>query len=176
MDFSKIPTVLTEFWDQQIQDKSTCEDPIQVFSEEDLAEVSQLWGGDLPESYCDFASRFGSVSLEGDGIPRWLMYSYKDGSNKRWMQGSVSGFLSSYWMKRHRAWLYSDPVSPCFPPGYFPIAQDGTMSFFVMRLDSIAREIWFWEESDEPWGSEDNDRLGFVADSLEDFFQILKTS
>lgn len=170
----EIPSKTLDFWKHDSERRQATDNPVQIFTTEDLAWIEETWGGRVPEDYRLFVTTYGAVSLNAPGVASWIMYVYRDDESETWEQGRVFEFLGTEGMKRHRAWMREDPDKPVFPSGYFPIAQNGLMSFFIMRVGMDASEVFFWEESDDPWGEGANTKLAFVAKNLADLFQNLK--
>lgn len=164
------------------------------FTEERLEQIEKHVGNPLPQSYRDFALKYGGVSINDRTKKKWyesrnLEYSQFDFPEHCWAQfriGSqtenrrvfVRDFLT--WVQVEESYLdftvgpIFDDVDFFFPKFLVPIARDSGDSYFLVETGSDKERIFFWERSDDQWGTGSNTMVGFVAKDVYELINNLE--
>lgn len=146
----------------------------------DIAKVEGTLGIKLPQSYVDFVTRFGFVVFGRDDERRWLFtYVMDDGTQREIRQRGISFLFNADKLLTIYRYMVStddpdDETRPMLPPGYLTIGSDSGHGRILLEIEGTPGRIWFWPQSDWRWGTEDNTRLGFVAENFEDFINGLR--
>jgi hypothetical protein len=147
-------------------------------SDSDIRLLEARLGAPLPRSYVEFVQTCGFVRFGFDMHDTRMFTVTDDADGRRGLRQATMGFLVSP-ERALQTWTAftdrSDPeseVSPLIPDGYFPAGNDSGQGLLLIEL--ATGRIWHWRESAWRWGTEDNTRLGFVAEDFEAFFNGLR--
>ncbi|MCY6380248.1 SMI1/KNR4 family protein [Hoeflea prorocentri] len=147
---------------------------IQKACSEDFSWMEEVWGGKIPQDYRKLVEAFGYPYLNDGEVPRWLTYKFEDPDRiVDVCQGSFDHFLTPEQMKKDRSWLTDSAEGSLIPPGYMAFAVGGGFVYFLLKLGVVSSSVYVWEESDDPWDTNDNTRIGLAANSLDEFFAQL---
>lgn len=76
--------------------------------------------------------------------------------------------------------LIADPDNetgePFFPPNMLCFAGNAGTDQLLLELGTATPRVWFWKDSNDAFGQNDNRHLGFVADTFDDFINTLRPS
>jgi hypothetical protein len=121
---------------------------------------------------------FGFVKFGYDSNDTRIVTVIHEGEGQREITQATIGFLVSP-ERAIQTWETftdkSDPDAedlPLIPDGFFPAANDNGQGLVLIELQT--GRIWYWRESAWRWGTEDNTRLGFVANDFDAFINALR--
>lgn len=146
----------------------------------DIAMAESALGVRLPDDYKEFVSRYGFVMFGRDAEERNLFsYVIEEGGQRETRQRGVSFLLELDKAVRNYRYMTStedpeDETRPMIPDGYLPIASDAGHGRLLLDIAAHPGQVWFWPQSEWRWGTQDNRRLGFVAESFEAFINGLR--
>ncbi|HEY9024533.1 MAG TPA: SMI1/KNR4 family protein [Burkholderiaceae bacterium] len=152
--------------------------PPRKASDADLLALEATFGARLPAQYADFVKHYGFVKFGYDANDTRVFTFVYEGEGQRELRQATAGFLVPP-DRAVQTWTTftdkSDPdseESPLIPDGYFPAGNDNGQGLILIEL--ATGKIWYWRESAWRWGTEDNTRLGFVADDFDGFINALR--
>ena len=144
----------------------------------DIAMLEATFGVRMPRQYVDFVKQHGFVKFGLDANDTRIFTVVHEREGLRELRQATAGFLVSPDRAVQTFENFtdkSDPESeelPLIPDGYFPAGNDNGQGLILIELAS--GKVWFWRESAWRWGTEDNTRLGFVADDFDGFINALR--
>lgn len=153
-----------------------------VFSSEDIASLQTEAGGRLPEDFATFMQTMGPVSFGDDGVTFDVTWQRVDGEDMTadedeefqddFMLLVFSGIES---IKKHIRFLhgaYSKDGEPMIDKSLFPFSSDVDRGFLLMSLaEDTYGKIYVYFPADDPWGTGNNNYLGYIAASFTDFIE-----
>jgi len=162
---------------------STQKEFLEVFTDENFLKVEKLVSKNLPDDVKDFLKKYGGVSTGLGYIDdpiAFFIVRVPMGTAMREFSTGFSYFASYDEMIESYTILTGD--SPHFDAGtripekMIPVSNPSDNNMILLDLsDKNYGKIWYWEAVEETWGSEDNNMLGFVANSFTDFIGSLGT-
>lgn len=174
----QIPDKVLEFWRKDDEDRRARGWSVsQRMGPVEFARIEKLWGFPLPPAYKEFQSKYGSVVF-----PDFFCafdYSYQiDDTARHVHPATINSVLDIEGVEARHRYLIDDPDNeteePFFPPFMLPFAGDPGTNEILLELGSETPRIWFWEEQSDAFGRGDNQILGFVANSIEEFLAALR--
>jgi len=151
------------------------------FSASDLNQIELAMGTNLPEDYKAFVSKMGPVSFGEDGVTFDVEWRRVD--KKAMALGEDEDFEDDFMLlvlsdvddvREHIDWLHaiSGNYDPMVPRDFFPFSTGASREYFLM---SLAKEdygaVYLYFPSDDPWGTSENNYLGYIASSFTDFIE-----
>ena len=144
-----------------------------------LKELASRVRGNLPRRYVEILEVFGPPYFEKGDKAFTVDWSRFDGKKLRHDEQALfpEDYAISVFSSPPRLTEMLDHIefcssfeAPCLPRPFFPFATD---VFSMMLLFDLSPErhgqIYAWQPVPEPWGEGENQYIGFVADSLDDF-------
>jgi len=120
----------------------------------------------VPESYFDLITRYGYLSFDLIDDPCNFDYVYREPELSMGFNAAISHFMEAPRLQRYYTNLVLDDKAddvPKFPAFMLPIGLDFGENNILLECGGESDRIWFWEFQNEPWGTGNNVRLGFVA-------------
>ena len=152
--------------------------PPRKATEAEIRLLEARFGASLPRQYVDFVKTYGFVKFGYDANDTRIVTVMHEGEGQRELSQATIGFLVPP-ERAIQTWTTftdkSDPDAedlPLIPDGYFPAANDNGQGLVLIELQT--GRIWYWRESAWRWGTEDNTRLGFVAQDFDGFINALR--
>ena len=152
--------------------------PPKKATDADIFKLEATFGAKLPGQYVDFVKQYGFVKFGYDANDTRIFTVVYEGDGQRELRQATAAFLVSPERAVQTLENFtdkSDPDSeelPLIPDGYFPAGNDNGQGLVLVEL--ATGKVWYWRESAWRWGTEDNTRLGFVADDFDGFINALR--
>lgn len=151
----------------------------------ELESLEQQVGFELPSDYKTFMMTFGPVGFGDEGVTYDVEWRRVDGKplssdededeDEDFEDDFLLLVLSNPEYIREclsRLWLSGGAKVPRIPDKYFPIAQEAIYPYVVMSLEGDDYgAIYLYYPSDDPWGTGENNYLGYIAKSFTDFIE-----
>lgn len=145
-------------------------------SQGDVALIRDTAPLPVPESYIAFITRYGYLLLDPLDDPCEFEYEYREPELAMTFCASIKAFMRADQVKAyyHGLVVAEDDDLPKFPPFMLPICFDPGQSHVLLECGGESDRIWFWEFQGDAWGEGNNVRLGFVADTFQQFLDKLR--
>jgi len=170
----KIPDSTLSQWKEKNKPKATHDDiaQLQNYIEEALPEL----GAQLSKPYIEFVTAYGFVGFIRPILDSFW-YEYSEGEQRQKFPGPISflmdikEIISAHQTMTGRKYDEDDKFIPDF---MLPIAMGNDQDLILLELGGQHDRIFYWEDNFDPWGTDSNTRLGFVADNMYDFINNLE--
>lgn len=146
----------------------------------DIARIEAEIGSTLPVSYIEFVTRIGFVIFGEDAEERnHFDYTITFPDRQEIREGDISFLeepdrLITGYRVLTTSEIEDDEQFPKFPANYLPIGNSAGQDQILLEMGEHAGRVWFWPYNDWAWGTEDNTRLGFVAEDFYEFINKLR--
>ncbi|MEZ5713826.1 MAG: SMI1/KNR4 family protein [Paracoccaceae bacterium] len=175
-----IPDNVLAFWtERNAERQASGREPVMAMSAEDFRRIETVWGFPLPEAYKRFLSTYGPVEFP-DGFSVFDYVGHAPDGGERVLQGDISCMVSAEALESAHRHLIADPDNetdePFFPPNMLCFAGSTGTDQLLLELGTATPRVWFWEDSNDAFGRNDNRHLGFVAETFEAFIDNLRSN
>ena len=145
-------------------------------TEADVALIRGILPLEVPESYLEFITRFGYVTFDPLDDPCEFDYEYRELELAVAYPDSITAFMHAKKVKAyyHGLVMEEDDDLPKFPPFMLPICFNPGQSHVLLECGGERDRVWFWEFQGDAWGKGNNVRLGFVAQTFQEFLNELR--
>jgi hypothetical protein len=136
-----------------------------------VTDVEGVFGRKFPFSYEYFVKKYGGTSL--DRGTEFTIYNSPPFGN-----GEIDVFFQIAPKKMYDIGNELETYRNRLPDFFLPIAQDAFGNLICIEVDSVGGgKVYFWDHTQERFLNEgekpDRHNIWFVADSFEDFIQML---
>lgn len=154
----------------------TQREPFEKATEADVALIRRITPLEVPESYIEFITRFGYLSLDPLDDPCEFEYEYREPELAMTFSDSVKSFMHAEKVSAYYNGLVveEDDDLPKFPPFMLPICSNPGQSHVLLECGGESDRVWFWEFQGDAWGEGNNVRLGVVAQTFQEFLNKLR--
>ena len=129
----------------------------------------------VPESYIELITHYGYLKFDPIDDPCRFDWEYREPELSMQFESNLASFMSAARVKRYYTGLVLDEDEdlPKFPNFMLPIGTNLGQDNILLECGGESDRIWFWEFQGDAWGEGDNVRLGFVANTLNEFLSKL---
>jgi hypothetical protein len=154
----------------------TQREPFVKATANDLTLIRGIQPLEVPESYLEFITRFGYLDLDPLDDPCEFEYEYREPDFAIAFCDSVSSFMHAERVHAYYDGLVveEDDDLPKFPPFMLPVCFNPGQSHVLLECGGESDRVWFWEFQGDAWGQGNNVRLGFVAQTFQEFLNKLR--
>ena len=155
--------------------------PTGVFAAQAIEELEASVGSKLPDDYKDFVTKLGGVRFPSPRVTYDVEWRRVDA--KALESDEDEDFEDDFMLlvlsdpeniHEHIRYLHAKDgtYEPFLPKTFFPFAKGATGDYLVMSLaENDYGAVYVYFPSDDPWGTGENNYLGYIASSFTDFIE-----
>jgi hypothetical protein len=163
----KIPVATLAYWQRRAFAPATLEE---------VAAMNALAQGRFSADFLAFLKDYGFVLWEYT-VPNTFDFLREENGQRIVSEAAITYVHDPNSLDRVMGSIWLDDAAngyPMLPNNMVPIGGTAGQDMILMEMTPDNGRIWYWEFSNDAWGTGSNRRLNFVANTFTDFINNLR--